>query len=223
MVVFDEISDPSSRRREGSFLCTTRNHAEGSASGRLPTRGAASPRRRGRGGRGSPIASPGPHLSAREHGRRAGHDARFSRSSKKPFRRRGRCNPTPERPSHVRARAELTTTHGVVPSFDSAAGRGVEQGSDHVQPVGTSKYCNSHDSSWPRRGGGAFAAGDDPRTTAPSGGSPSSPASSRAEVRSSRTPPCPSQHAPRSCLSPSTRSRLAHALLHPTRVSLGTH
>ena len=58
-------------------------------------------------------------------------------------------------------------------------------------PVRPQEYGNSHGSGWPRRGGGAFAAGEDPPTTAPSGGSPSSPASSRAEVRPSRTPALP--------------------------------
>ena len=52
--------------------------------------------------------------------------------------------------------------------------------------------AGSQDSRWPRRGGVGVAAGDNPPTTAPSGGCPSSPACSRAEVRPSRTPPCPS-------------------------------
>ena len=55
--------------------------------------------------------------------------------------------------------------------------------------------------------GGAVAAGDNPPTTAPSGGSPSSPASSRAEVRPSRTPPHPLLH---------TRSQLPQSSLLTT-------
>ena len=55
---------------------------------------------------------------------------------------------------------------------------------------------------WPRCGGVGVAAGDNPPTTAPSGGSPSSPASSRAEVRPPRTPPHPSYTRARSCLNP---------------------
>ena len=62
-------------------------------------------------------------------------------------------------------------------------------GSQDTQPGG-----------WPRRGGAGIAASDNPPTTAPSGGSPSSLASSRAQVRLSRTPPCACHMRAHSCL-----------------------
>jgi len=56
--------------------------------------------------------------------------------------------------------------------------------------------------SWPRRGAGRVGSADHPRTKAPSGGSQSSSASSRAQVSSTRCPHLHLSHACASCLNP---------------------
>ena len=56
--------------------------------------------------------------------------------------------------------------------------------------------------SWPRRGAGRVGSADHLRTKAPSGGSQSSSASSRAQVSSTRCPHLHLSHACASCLNP---------------------
>ena len=97
--------------------------------------------------------------------------------------------------THEKTQPAPERTEPIHGETDSAEGRGAAGDSVEGELGGgwtEAPMCaGSHDSRWPRRGGVGVAAGDNPPTTAPSGGSPSSPASSRAKVRPSRTPPHP--------------------------------